>query len=322
MKKTMARLVLTRHDEEPAASMGATLDPPVDSGTPRGSEKMRVARQKRRETHRETLALLNDESGLFNACLRVSREVTSANDVRPKRRVGELLQSYQHPPVRNNVLKKPKLPAGTDYPKQLADGLLGLRHGAEHERDDTRVERAVIRRELGCVAVDHRDRHLRLRGGLLCALSQPRFRLDRDHLLNSAGVVREIRSDPGAHLDDPPTQPGDEPAAVLVITTPFADRGEHRVKPREDGIRRALRHAQRGSIAASRRPRHRGDHPWNIAAEIRSREIPSIGAVLLNRTSMFLSRPTKSLTESRLLAGMMRARVGNLDDVCPERMVR
>lgn len=282
---------------------------------------MRVARQKRRETDRETLALLNDEPGSFDVRPRVSREVTSADHVRPERRVSELLESRQHRSVSDNVLEKPKLPTGTDHSKELADGLLRLRNSAEHERDNPRVERAIIHRELSRVTVDDGDRHRRVGGGLLRTPSQPRFRLDRDHLLNGAGVVRETRSNPGAHLDDPPTKASDEFAAALAIAAPFADRGEQRVKPREDRIRRALRSAQPSSTAASRRRDRRGGHPWNIAAGTRQRMIPRVRAVRLIRTSLFLARSVKSLTQSQL-AEIMRARVGSLDDFRPEGMAR
>ncbi len=50
-----------------------------------------------------------------------------------------------------------------------------------------------------------------------------RLRLDGDDLLDLRRVVAEVQAVPGAHLDDPTAQSGEQPLAMVGLTLPSAE---------------------------------------------------------------------------------------------------
>ncbi len=142
---------------------------------------------------------------MLDARSRVPSHVTPASHVRPKGRIGKALKSYAQAILGDHMLEESQLPFGTDDSEELGKGLLGI-DATEHERDNTRVERAIISGQLMSVAIDHRYRNVHLLSGALRLPTQVGFRLNSHHLRDRTGIPVKVGADAGTDLDHSPAQ--------------------------------------------------------------------------------------------------------------------
>ena len=142
-----------------------------------------------------------------------------------------LLERRQRLRARGHVLVEAQLAAGPHHAPQLRErgGLAG--HRAQHQRGHRRVEIAVRERQGVGHRVDDPDGTAAVAGRFDGLGAQVVLGLHGHQLGHLFRVEREVRTAPGAELDHPPAQAGQQLPAQVVLLVPSAlaaTRATHR----------------------------------------------------------------------------------------------
>src|SRR4051794_26128061 len=133
------------------------------------------------------------EARRLNGPRRIARGVTAAGYQRPEAAaIEQALNTRKTAIPGHDVLVEAKLAAWPQDTVKLTERRGLVRHGAQHEAHDRRVDRSVLERKAvrdGVDDADGRGRSLRVAFG---ALAEVRLRLDRDDFRDRRREVREV----------------------------------------------------------------------------------------------------------------------------------
>jgi hypothetical protein len=206
------------------------------SGPERDPEDVRDGRRQARRFDDDPLLLSHLETGFADRGAGIAGAVAAPGEVRVHRRVERALDARRRRLARDHVLVEAKFATGPENATDLALGGVLIRNRAEHERDDRRIEGAVLGGQRLGRAVQYLDRHAGAPGCLQREPAQVWLGLDRDHFGDAGRVVLEVQAVACADLDHPPLEAGEQPAAVLGPAAALGATAEPRVEPREHGV--------------------------------------------------------------------------------------
>jgi hypothetical protein len=157
-----------------------------------------------------------------------------ATDVRINSRVQRSLNSCFDPLFGDDVLVEAKLATGSNHPAKLAQSTILVSYRAEHERDNSDIERLVFYWQFFGNPADNADRGYC--GFRLCLteLSQSGLRLNGNNLGNRAGVVPKVLPVAGPNFNHPAGDARKQAGTVFCTASPLATLAYAGIDPSED----------------------------------------------------------------------------------------